>query len=1687
MKCPNKNHPDWKELVNKLGENNAYLEYERNNLEIPNPSNFIELENKQGQSLEELFPEFVVREGIEELFNENPELANIGTRLQYSQYLDTIFPDSQEDRILVHTSHATNIEKFEKRPNKNFLGFAQLGKGVYLTDLYHLDYWRHELELENGEGKNYYVKVNLQNTVGVNNFLTKEKEESLSETIDAVYENRKPHEEENNWKPIQYAVRNPEQIHILGSKQDIQGFREFVNNPSTIRTSVNNTNKTEYEKEKDNNIKQAIKNFLEVNGISYEVVENLTDSNGNPLPANAVADMMAKAVRVLQGYESVEILGEEAAHFLVELLGEDHPLYRSMMSEIEGYEIYQEIVDRYGHLPGYKGNKNKLKKEAVGHLIARMIAGTFEDASKQARAERWWNKVLRYLKERVNSLVGREVFENAVVDFNPFSQASEMILSGQTLSDLGVNISEGIYYSESTATQESIVNDIRNKHKISSLSDHEGYEREVSGEKVKVKNRVTDRVARWAAKKFTKSRTETQKVIDDIKAKYGTAGHQDINNIILRAIAKRDGTVAPSRESSLPDEIYDTLEEHFRKFIDEIPSSSVILSEVTLYDTKADEAGTIDLLVVDENGKVDIFDWKFIDFGSKKEIAFFKRQGWEIQLPRYREILRTEYGITDFGKMRVIPISAVYKGKDLRKIQIGDTNTKAIPKDLEHLLPVPMFEEMTGIESLDRLLQSLLKEKAEIENKRAPSNSTPEQVDAFAAARVIDLKRIQKAIADIQRDHDITEYVERGLDLLRTLKSTDIKSMPLEDLLDLVEIKLKRYGHETIGLISVLGEDVLTEELKDKLSSLVASAQDFEGRFTPELGARIAELAGREAMDPRKEKSWWGRNIQTISRQDDPIIQSFFNLVKRSKEKTRKALDKIKEEIESAIADLVKDNPNAGSDLYSFMIKEKPNGELATVDKFSQEFYTKLEKQREIIKDSGTTKEQKREAAKWIRENTEFNEEAYKKGLETFTLFMERAYKDYREKDYLIHERLEDYKNSYSNNMQALANSNNRNLKIKENSSNYSEEFRSISSNPAKLKFYNLWMERNTEFIQYTGVNRRGSFIWNIPNNLIERVTQSGLSGIVDSAAMTEQFLMREGDTLGMTDPDTGKPLMKIPVYYSTLNSTVDADGNVVINNRNQSRNLGQVLLQVGAMAYNHKHMSDIESNSQLLRYAIGTRETLSVAKDGGVLRNKHTNALDKAYKSSNDLAQFEDYLNYYIYGVTLKSTDREIKIGDKSYSKNAGLLWLQRWFTGKALAFNPVSITANAIGGNYMAMMTGASGRLFNNVDYNKAVSWDLPTRDATSYSLIGIADLLDRDDFKRKIRKSTSYNFLTKELTYDNLFLGQRGGDWWIRNATLVAMSKKYKVEDGQIKRLGSEESTSLYNYIKENTKDGKVALEKLKEGELEKFINAVQHTTEIILGNSSRDDINTLRLTIAGRAVSMFRSWIPATYEARFGALKYNDELDMHNKGRYMTFFETIWNKKVHQLGWDMIKSFGVLGFGGTVGNSMKQHAEMLWRQEMEKNPNINMTKEEYLEMHVGNLRSMMAEIYIYASIVGIMMLARGDDDETLEAGSFRKYAYEQLDRIKMEVATFWHPTEFYQMMRSPVPMLNIWNDFGRIGYLMFGVPYKYMKGEQDEIVVSKARRAVTGNIPVLSGMEKMWYFIDSNYEKAIKNME
>ena len=227
-----------------------------------------------------ILPNALVKSGIEELFNGNYELAKIGSQQAYSQYLDTIFPDSKVRDIVYH---GTKGEKFDEVDFfKNYFG----GNAFYVTKYrneaigystkkgniisllinskniqfqrdaffgnspqsieeikqeikeikeakFALQYIAEELNIEvfnSLNEANEFAKKNsgwekLEDDIKIEKLKELENILNVLETkgeFDTVLTNNDAGE-----KSI-YIVNKPEQIHILGSKQDIEGFKEFV-------------------------------------------------------------------------------------------------------------------------------------------------------------------------------------------------------------------------------------------------------------------------------------------------------------------------------------------------------------------------------------------------------------------------------------------------------------------------------------------------------------------------------------------------------------------------------------------------------------------------------------------------------------------------------------------------------------------------------------------------------------------------------------------------------------------------------------------------------------------------------------------------------------------------------------------------------------------------------------------------------------------------------------------------------------------------------------------------------------------------------------------------------------------------------------------------------------------------------------------------------------------------------------------------------------------------------------------------------------------------------------------------------------------------------------------------------------------------------------------------------------------
>lgn len=165
----------------------------------------------------------LIKEGVDFVFEQNPELAKIGKQEQYSQYLDTIFPDSQIKDIVLHNS-PNKFEKFNVNRGRLGVGvYFGLGYKIYNTGKYNYNALLNITNLKRYDKGEFVITANK---------LYPSQDEYSTKPQDTLKSADKASGVDGyvSTSPVgtEFLVFEPEQIHILSSKADIQGFKDFM-------------------------------------------------------------------------------------------------------------------------------------------------------------------------------------------------------------------------------------------------------------------------------------------------------------------------------------------------------------------------------------------------------------------------------------------------------------------------------------------------------------------------------------------------------------------------------------------------------------------------------------------------------------------------------------------------------------------------------------------------------------------------------------------------------------------------------------------------------------------------------------------------------------------------------------------------------------------------------------------------------------------------------------------------------------------------------------------------------------------------------------------------------------------------------------------------------------------------------------------------------------------------------------------------------------------------------------------------------------------------------------------------------------------------------------------------------------------------------------------------------------------
>lgn len=155
------------------------------------------------------------------------------------------------------------------------------------------------------------------------------------------------------------------------------------------------------EKRKNNTpnarLEATLRNFLKSNGIRVEVYDTLEKRLG--VDAAGAYNVLNRLVLLAKDRDD-STLPEEVGHVIVETLGSNHPLVKTLLSNLKKTDYKSLISDQYNEL--YKGNEDLLLREAAGQLIGKAISKQHNLVGAQSEIKSIIDKIIAKIKKIFN-------------------------------------------------------------------------------------------------------------------------------------------------------------------------------------------------------------------------------------------------------------------------------------------------------------------------------------------------------------------------------------------------------------------------------------------------------------------------------------------------------------------------------------------------------------------------------------------------------------------------------------------------------------------------------------------------------------------------------------------------------------------------------------------------------------------------------------------------------------------------------------------------------------------------------------------------------------------------------------------------------------------------------------------------------------------------------------------------------------------------------------------------------------------------------------------------------------------------------------------------------------------------------------------------------------------------------------
>jgi hypothetical protein len=558
-----------------------------------------------------------------------------------------------------------------------------------------------------------------------------------------------------------------------------------------------------------------MQDFFSLIGVDYKIVSEILDANGKPISAVAKADILNRVVEVVEGKAGVSTLPEEAAHFMVKILkSQNSPLYHSMMSDIGSYELFQDVVDQYASV--YNNDMDRLKEEAVGKVIAQIIVAgevTSEFPKKVQRAERWFDKVLNFMKKlfkkpsedpymkaalgivnkQVNNIKKARTATLGQVPFYELEDEAPMTNEEKVArtTELFKKSTENIV--QVPVSNQQIQDMAKEGKSIVMDPSGEGNRYKILDEDKIIWNRITDKPSAAFVKKVgpEKAAEYNRNRDNEIKREGGTVLHATAQEIMELIAYKRGDKKDIQKRSGLTQSQFDTLAKGVQKIYVQARETQnqlnkesgkeeefQVFTEQVVYDPEGkkgivyeDTAGTADLVILYSDNSADIFDYKFttptpqsnsvVGWGANTKIVSNpfgpKMDGYNMQISAYKEILMRKYGVEKIRKSRIVPVHVQYEQQMKNGVYelVPNVTLLQMDADSEFLRQIPVADELFGIKGIDRLITKFSARKKKLEKAIQKTNGekwAKLNLEILSLQNAIQTLQLNGGIGDILAD-----------------------------------------------------------------------------------------------------------------------------------------------------------------------------------------------------------------------------------------------------------------------------------------------------------------------------------------------------------------------------------------------------------------------------------------------------------------------------------------------------------------------------------------------------------------------------------------------------------------------------------------------------------------------------------------------------------------------------------------------------------------------------------------------------------------------------------------------------------------------------------------------------------------------------------------------------------------------